>query len=165
MLKCVQFQLKNVYDVKMDVALPLDNLWDRFADFQPVCSYEILPCSPSLIFKPFNMKVVEMDGGGLCACFQHAPKLQSPGEDAEDECEISYSVFVLHHGCTLTFTIPLPALTHAMRLGARLHFSAISDMLCVFLPGHVLQLVDCGAKHEPIHHLIVRIPPAVPLLR
>jgi hypothetical protein len=32
MLKCVQFSSKNRYDVKLDIALPLESLWAGFAD-------------------------------------------------------------------------------------------------------------------------------------
>eukprot|EP00038_Savillea_parva_P028535 m.65625 g.65625 ORF g.65625 m.65625 type:complete len:1089 (+) comp8306_c0_seq1:172-3438(+) len=182
MLKCVQFSSKNRYDVKLDIALPLESLWAGFADHKT--EYTHAPCSHSLVFSPFNMEVVHMRGQGMCVCFQHAPVIPSaakPGGEGEadgadmegdggasasgstaaaspegpPESSVSYSVFVLHHGCTLTYTIPLPDVPAEELYGLRLHFSAINDLLLVFLPGHALQLVDCGSRHEPGHHLVL----------
>lgn len=169
MLKCVQFSSKNRYDVKLDVALPLESLWAGFADHKT--EYTHVPCSHSLVFSPFNMEVVHMRGQGLCVCFQHAPTLpvaegekgEADGDGAEKaaspagptEPSVSYSVFVLHHGCTLQYTIPLPNVAFEDLPNLRLHFSALNDLLLVYLPGHVLQLVDCGSRHEPGHHLVL----------
>jgi hypothetical protein len=59
------------------------------------------------------MEVVHMRGQGLCVCFQHAPSVSAGKAAAVDVAgistsSVSYSVFVLHHGCTLVYTIPLP---------------------------------------------------------
>eukprot|EP00041_Stephanoeca_diplocostata_P029813 m.888272 g.888272 ORF g.888272 m.888272 type:complete len:1078 (+) comp23637_c0_seq1:129-3362(+) len=162
MLKCVQFTSKNRYEIKMDVALPLEALWAGFADHRT--EYINMPCSHSLVFTPFNMEVVHMGGGGLCVCFQHAPSGGkssgfkadgSMGDPVGSECSISYSVFVLHHGCTLAYTVPMPQIPPDELSRVRLHFSAVNDLLMVYVPGHVLQLVDCGPRHEPGHHLIL----------
>jgi hypothetical protein len=37
----------------------------------------------------------------------------------------------------------------------KLHFSAVDDLLLVYVPGLVMQLVDCGARHEPGHHIVL----------
>lgn len=146
----------------MDVALPLEALWAGFADHRT--EYINMPCSHSLVFTPFNMEVVHMGGGGLCVCFQHAPSGSkatgfkadgSMGDPGGAECSISYSVFVLHHGCTLAYTVPMPQISPDELSRVRLHFSAVNDLLMVYVPGHVLQLVDCGPRHEPGHHLIL----------
>ena len=165
MLKCVQFTSKNRYDVKMDIMLPMETLWAGFADFKT--KYVPSPCSHSLLFTPFNMEVVHMDNGGICVCFQHAPA--SAPTDAADGTHhkeasastpqapvpsLSYSIFVLHHGCTLVYTVPLPTLTWQLLPQMRLHFSAFHGFLLAYIPGHVMQLVDCGTKHEPCHHIV-----------
>eukprot|EP00039_Didymoeca_costata_P014301 m.229604 g.229604 ORF g.229604 m.229604 type:complete len:1082 (+) comp15990_c1_seq2:1274-4519(+) len=153
MLKCVQFTSKNRYDVKMDIMLPLETLWAGFADFQT--EYVCAPCSHSLLFTPFNMEVVHMDGGGICVCFQHAPTTAGNSRnDNEAEPSISFSVFVLHHCCTLEYTIPLPGLEHSILPSVRVYFSALNGFLLAFIPGHAMQLIDCGAHHEPCHHLV-----------
>ena len=42
---------------------------------------------------------------------------------------ISYSVFVLHHSCTLVYTIPLPGTIVLEGISKiRLHFAAIHDL-------------------------------------
>lgn len=164
MLKCVQFTSKNRYEVKMDVALPLEALWAGFADCKT--EYTNVPCSHSLTFSPFNMEVVHMNGAGLCVCFQHAPTSMKAGEDGEQAlvASISYSVFVLHHSCTLVYTIPLPEAVPVTALPKiRLHFAAIHDLLLVYIPGVSMQLVDCGSKHEPGHHFVL-LDDQVPIL-
>ena len=55
---------------------------------------------------------------------------------------VSYTVFVLHWGCTLSYTVPLPRIDPAELPGIRLHFSALGGLLVAFVPGHVVQLVD-----------------------
>eukprot|EP00040_Diaphanoeca_grandis_P032775 m.199425 g.199425 ORF g.199425 m.199425 type:complete len:1059 (-) comp32733_c2_seq1:42-3218(-) len=166
MLKCVQFTSKNRYEVKMDVALPLETLWAGFADFKT--EYCNVPCSHSLTFSPFNMEVVHMNGAGLCVCFQHAPHTATKtngtrgatGTPTQDDVtttsSISYSVFVLHHSCTLVYSIPLPESVPTSALpGIRLHFASLNELLLVYIPGMVMQLVDCGSKHEPGHHFVL----------
>ena len=52
------------------------------------------------------------------------------GEDGEQTlvASISYSVFVLHHSCTLVYTIPLPEAVPVTALPKiRLHFAAIRE--------------------------------------
>ena len=167
MLKCVQFSSKNRYDVKMDLSIPLETLWAGFADFKT--RYISAPCSHSLLFSPFNMEVVHMDRSGICVCVQHAPssiaadggggggEQQDPnvsGISSGAVPSVSYSVFVLHHGCTLTYTIPLNNLDISMLPDVRIHFSSLDGLLLAFIPGHAMQLVDCGTLHEPCHHII-----------
>ena len=174
MLKCVQFSSKNRYDVKMDLSIPLETLWAGFADFKT--RYIPSPCAHSLLFSPFNMEVVHMDRSGICVCVQHAPSSiaadvgsmggmsSSGGGDQQDPNvsgissgavpSVSYSVFVLHHGCTLTYTIPLHNLEVAMLPDVRIHFSCLDGLLLAYIPGHAMQLVDCGTLHEPCHHII-----------
>ena len=70
-----------------------------------------------------------MRGQGLCVCFQHAPtvsasKAAAADADASVTSSVSYSVFVLHHGCTLVYTIPLPDVP-ATELQVRLPLSGV----------------------------------------
>jgi hypothetical protein len=198
------------------------------ADFQT--KYIAAPCSHSLQFSPFNMEVVHMDRCGICVCVQHPPAVHTGGGSgggvgAEQQdpnssgissgavSSVSYTVFVLHHGCTLTYTIPLArdricfadvsslfargmvggtcvlhsqhitecASNHTFRVlltfslsihtvrrspmqanlpvemlpDVRIHFSSLNGLLLAYVPGHAMQLVDCGTLLEPCHHLIL----------
>ena len=67
-----------------------------------------------------------------CVCVPIRPLHSSTkaGEDGEQTlvASISYSVFVLHHSCTLVYTIPLPDAVPVTALPKiRLHFAAIRE--------------------------------------
>ena len=115
-----------------------------------------------------------MGGGALAVCFQHPPTGLRDGDTGQPVDEpagegsvpvVSYTVFPLHHGSQLTYTVPFPGLDRARVADIRLHFNTISKSVAVWYRCSIcwrttrcssLPLVCVGVSSAPLAFTVMR---------
>lgn len=149
--KCITFA-RNEPETKIDVLLPIEAIHSRFSTVTGF-TYVVRSGSRTVLANGFNMQVVHMSGNGLCVCVQHAPPRDYDRTRGDLGGSITFTVFALHRCCALEYTLDLPRAPTQDINGSMLYFAAVSNLLVVYVPGLVLQLLDICVDHEPCHHL------------
>ena len=114
-----------------------------------------------------NITTLTSSKGAMMVCYQHpvddsdrgskfpesseADRL-SVSSTMQDTEKITYSVFCIHGGYTLTCSVSFVPTTVSSN---RILFTMFGDYLMVLLYGCFLHLLDCGSEHEPIHHILL----------
>lgn len=80
----------------------------------------------------------DMHDNAFCLCQQHS---------REKEGGIDVTVYILHHGMKMSYTIPCssPELDKSQVV-----FDRIDDLLMIYLPGYFIHLLDCSIDHPPV---------------
>jgi hypothetical protein len=60
---------------------------------------------------------------------------------------IEVSIFMLHNRTKMDLSIAINNVTLSVLQQTKVFFDAIGDALLVYVPGHYIQLVDCGQDH------------------
>lgn len=99
----------------------------------------------------FNADDSQQQTAAICLCQQHA---YIPGTRS-----IAITIFIFHHDLQLDFAIPF-AESVAVETIARtkVYFEVTGNRLLIYVPGHYLQLLDCGVDHPPHLGLVLTGP-------
>jgi hypothetical protein len=87
----------------------------------------------------------------ICLCQQHAYVAGSRS--------IAITVFIFHHDLQLDFSIPFPDSVPAETISkTKVFFEVNGSRMMIYIPGHYLQLLECGLERPPHLGLILSGP-------
>eukprot|EP01112_Ceratiomyxa_fruticulosa_P019381 TRINITY_DN6334_c0_g2_i1.p1 TRINITY_DN6334_c0_g2~~TRINITY_DN6334_c0_g2_i1.p1 ORF type:complete len:1040 (-),score=189.52 TRINITY_DN6334_c0_g2_i1:92-3211(-) len=151
-LKCFQFahhKYNTFYEIPLFISLP--------PPLSPALGLSSSSSNPSRIESNFpypyviggllpvvqpHITLVRLSGNGQCLCIQR---------EVDSVCTIRVTIYFLHLKMRLDYAIPMTNLEGGWSEYSKLRlvFDSIGNLLLVYLPGHFLQLLDCGEDHAP----------------
>lgn len=78
----------------------------------------------------------------ICLCQQHP---YVPGAKS-----IAITLFIFHHDTQLDFSIPFPdSVPGEVIAKTKVFFEVMGSRMMIYVPGHYLQVLECGLEHPP----------------